>query len=196
MVSLLGGDEKYEDLHDIPEKGSKKPEEYKRLKRLIKEIDIISKFSDGNLSPKDIKLIEQWDVDQKDIDLLQRIKIQLLDFYITAGNIPVVSLGLNEHWIVFTCGNYPFTYPSVYKVVGSGKMVEIKKWVDKNIDDEEATLHFFQKLTFESEHPAITVSHILRHIILLAPLLIPEAAHQTTEPMCDALSLLLLKLRF
>lgn len=137
-------------------------------KRLINETRIIKSFSTAELSDDDLTRLSKW-VDNQGIEALQKINISLLDFY-KSNDTPIVFVGLNEHRIIFECKSYPFQFPKVYKEIFPNKMIDIKLWVDKNVE-LEAKIKFFQKLQNKMDNKSLMDSHILNVIVLLTPLL-------------------------
>ena len=107
---------------------------------LILETSIIGRLSPGNVSDKDLDQIERWGVTQEELDLWAFVNIYLGDYYMSADG-PIVSIGVNEHRIIFVCDLYPFKFPDVYKIIGPGKMIDIRLWVDKT--SYEGKIKFF-----------------------------------------------------
>ena len=147
---------------------------------LILETSIIGRLSPGNVSDKDLDQIERWGVTQEELDLWAFVNIYLGDYYMSADG-PIVSIGVNEHRIIFVCDLYPFKFPDVYKIIGPGKMIDIRLWVDKT--SYEGKIKFFQTLQSLKVNATWNKSHLLNVIILVASFIKqPSVASVITQP--------------
>lgn len=171
-ILAAGGKYKSFQVYDVPPMISPPTN-----KRLIIETSIIGKLSSGEVSDEDLKKIEKWKIKQDELDLLGRVKITILDHYMSADG-PIVSIGVNEHRILFVCKGYPFNFPHVYKIIEPGKMITIGLWVDKTGD--EGRLKFLQNLQYLKENADWSLSHLLNVIVLVASFITQPAAGSDT----------------
>ena len=174
-ILAAGGKYKGFEVYDVPPRISPPTK-----KRLIIETSIIGKLSSGDevsVSDEDKKKIEKWKITQDELDSLGRVNITILDHYMSADG-PIVSIGVNEHRILFVCKEYPIQFPNVYKIIEPGKMITIGLWVDKTGD--EGRLKFLQNLQNLKENANWSLSHLLNVIVLVASFITPPAAGSDT----------------
>ena len=172
-ILAAGGKYKGFQVYDVPPMISPSTN-----KRLIIETSIIGRLSSGEVSDEDKKKIEKWKIKQDELDLLGRVKITILDHYMSADG-PIVSIGVNEHRILFVCKGYPHNFPHVYKIIEPGKMITIGLWVGKP-SDEGRPLRFLQTLQYLKENAGPTLSHLLDVIVLVASFITQPAAGSDT----------------
>ena len=115
--------------YSIPEKTT-----FSSNKRLVKETKIIKYFSTAELSDDDLTQLSKW-VDNQGIEALQKVNISLLDFY-KSNDTPIVFVGLNEHRIFLNVTHIRFSSPRYTKKLFPNKMIDIKLWVDMNVELE------------------------------------------------------------
>jgi hypothetical protein len=176
-MSALAAGGKYHDftVYDVPSNLSASTDT-----RLNLETSIICRLSDAKVTEKDEEWLQKWGVTQEELDLWAFVNIYLCDYYMSADG-PIVSIGVNEHRIIFVCDHYPFKFPDVYKIIGPGKMIDIKLWVDKT--SYEGKIKFFQTLQSLKVNANWNQSHLLNVIILVASFIKqPSVESVITQP--------------